>query len=321
MSVNPAKDLYLFRPCCPNLERNMSVTAEYNTRVDQGTLLIGDRTFALDTVGLVSIHKWTNFHFARNIAMIGLLIVLLTTSIAAFVGHSADVLSFAGALIWFATLSVAGFSMYYGGWPRRYSVYLRTKSSPLTVNSSPLSYEQAEAIGKCISDAIWSFKHPDSERDDSQATKPFSGETKNTSEQRTPFYEPILAGNTVFVGADKIVTGGQILGLSGIQQVECYMDNLFKAYRYVLYSLGIFAGIGVVFILSAFIADTTKTNSSPIWALVIIIAFFVGSEFFFGLFVYGAVSFPVVWVVSVKRGKEELIVYKSENRLQAIILP
>ena len=102
------------------------------------------------------------------------------------------------------------------------------------------------------------------------------------------------------IRADKIVTGGQTLPLFEVRHVDCYADIQFRSYRYVAYSLGIFVAIGAAMLLLAYLADVTGTGSSPIWPILLSLIFFGGGELFFGFFLYGAVSSPTVWLVTVK---------------------
>ena len=196
------------------------------------------------------------------------------------------------------SLLVAG--LIWAAGERTYAVYIRREWQAHRIGPFPQSRDDAEELAQAIVLAIQSALPDDP--------------SEHAGEQDPECSRIILAGNSVSIAEDRLVSGGQHFSLHGVIGVRKAGSAPTGFYR-------LFAATIALCIVSAIVAVVITGLVgifSTYWSgyVFAILAYFIGGMFFGG-FIYGFTMLPPVWQVELQTAFGPICVYRTEDQRQA----
>jgi hypothetical protein len=293
------------------------MTAEHVFRVDRGHLIRDDKVLFTQKIELVSIFVFRNVQLSIALLLFGSAIVL-SLVICQLLGSVREY----GAWVVIAFVAMASLTLAYRSWmlgwyAKGYSVYVRGRTRGRRITHSPLTFAEAEQLARNIAESIMAVGASDGTSNQTRKITP--GMDSKRDDLIGLFEEPILAGNTLEVGANEVYSGEQVISLADISRLTTTSHMPFGALLYVGYAFLVLLGIGATVFAMALLNNATDRALVPIFAWLISFVFGLGAIAFFALFLYGGAMLPTVWSIVAEGKLGKRTIYKSEDKRQVDI--
>jgi MFS family permease len=227
---------------------------------------------------------------------------------------------------------VLGWLAWYYGWGGTgYAVYLYGRSLflPKKITIEPPSYEIANTIAQALEEAVLVYR-----------ANPIDAQTEWARIDRSGWKaeqdEPLIAGNSLQIQQDSVVSAKQITDLTSIKSLRVanvggfsawlgwnprFWEESFQRWLNVIAiwlatGLALFGLVLGTFILSSITDSLSPALTNSVFAFFLGLIFSAGVLATFSYYLYSMLMRLNIWQIIATNGTVSLVIYKSEDRDQ-----